>query len=397
MEFLSNPWIGEFFEMGLIRTEIADEILLAGSHLTLEHEKIPFELHPAECTSYMHWLSAKTLLNLCGALSEKGYIIKDAHPWNIMFQKGYPKFIDFGSISKSTEITDGWLEEFRKYFGVPLWMAACKFNALASEYRREHTSGFGLRLFDSKLAKIFVPRGLASPGKGFPVPRIFFQHVIEWVDDHEPRTITGGNWAGYQQCGDSTDPFSPEFPKPKFVHEILSREKPATVLDFGANKGYYSRMAAMLGAAVLACDNEEFCVNECLHMAQENGLDITPALLNFTSPTPNFGMGLRGPDSFERMRSDIVLALGLIHHICIAQQIPIEIFCDICMSYAKKGIILEYVDHADRHVQSWGCAVPKNYALDKISGIIGAKFPKINQGQPITGDGLNRLMIYFSK
>lgn len=397
MEFLSNPWIGELFEMGLVRTIKADDILLEGSHLTLEHERIPFELHPAECTSYMHWLSAKTLLNLCGALSERGYIIKDAHPWNIMFKKGYPKFIDFGSITKSMKITDGWLEEFRKYFGVPIWLAAGKFNVLALEYRREHSRGFGLKLLGSKLAKNIIPRGLTPPGKAFSTPKYFFQHISEWLENHKPKTRAKGNWAGYQQCGNSLDPFMPELPKPKFVYEILSKERPNRVLDFAANKGYYSKIAAMLGAAVIACDYEEYCVNECLHVAQVNGLNITPALLDFKAPTPNYGMGLRGPDSFERMRSDIVLALGLVHHICIAQQIPMEIFCDICMSYAEKGILLEYVGPTDIHVKSWGVVIPKDYSLDNFSRIIGNKFPKIIQGKPITDEGLNRAMLYFSK
>ena len=189
----------------------------------------------------------------------------------------------------------------------------------------------------------------------------------------------------------------PELPKPKFVFEILSKERPDKVLDFAANKGYYSKMAALLGAAVIACDYEEYCVNECLHVAQSNGLSITPALLDFKAPTPKYGMGLRGPDSFERMRSDMVLALGLVHHICIGQQIPVEIFCEICMSYAEKGIILEYVDPTDIHVQSWGVVKPKNYALESISQIIQNKFPRIIHGNPIIDGGLNRKMLYFSR
>lgn len=397
MEILSNPWAGELFEMGLIRTKMSDDIMLEGSHLTLEHEMIPYELHPAECTSYMHWLSATTLLNLCCALSQRGYIISDAHPWNIMFQKGHPKFIDFGSIKKSKIITDGWLEEFRKYYGVPIWLAACKFNVLALEYRREHSKGVGIKLFGSNLAKKLIPRGLAPPRKAFRTPEYFFQHISEWLEKNKPQTRARGKWGVYQQCGDSLDPLVPELPKPKFVYEILSKERPNKVLDFAANKGYYSKMAAMLGAAVIACDYEEYCVNECLHVAQANGLNITPALMDFKAPTPNYGVGLRGPDSFERMRSDIVLALGLVHHICISQKIPMEIFCDICMSYAEKGILLEYVDPTDIHVKSWGISTPKNYSLNDISRIIGTKFPKNQKGKPITNSGLNRTMLYFSK
>lgn len=396
-ELLGSPWIDELFEIGLVKTVKSDEVLLEGSYLTLEHEKIPYELHPAECTSYMHWLSAKTLVDLCRALSERGYFIKDAHPWNIMYQKGYPKFIDFGSITRSTETTNAWLEEFRKYFGIPIWLAAWRFNGLASEYRKEHSSGFGLKLFESKLTKYLITRGLTPPRKFFLTPKYFFGHISKWLEKKKPKSLSMGNWADYQQCGDSLSPKMPELPKPKFVHEILSKEKPARVLDIAANKGYYSKMAAVLGASVLACDYEEYCVNECLHLAQANGLDITPALLDFKAPTPNYGMGLRGPDAFERLKSDIVLALGLVHHVCIRQQIPVEIFCDICMSYAEKGIVLEYVAPTDVHVKSWKATIPRNYSIDSISRIIGGKFPSVIRSAPMTDNDINRTMLYFSK
>ncbi len=354
MNILQSDWINETFDSGLVKTSISEDILLQGSFLTLQHETIPFETHPAENTNFMHWLAAKAIVRVNLSLSKHGLILKDAHPWNVMFKKGVATVIDFGSITKSSNVSTHWFAEFKKYFCVPIWLASTRWRDYAREYRRQHTNGFGIKLFGNKYSNHIVFNRLNNSCKYLPKPRIFFEQIDEWLEEHKPLADNKENWAGYEQCGEILDPLKPELPKPKFVYEVLSSVKPRKVLDLAANKGYYSEMAAKLGAEVLACDYEEYCVNKCLNLAQKEELAVTPAVMDFNMPTPCYGLGLSGRNSYERFSSDIVLALGLVHHICITQKTPVEVFCDICMGYAKKGIILEFVDPTDKHVAAWG-------------------------------------------
>jgi len=395
-EILQREWIDEIFACGLVKTTLCEELSLEGASAILEHEAIPFETHPAEHTSYMHWLTAKAIVRVNLALARHGLLLKDAHPWNVMFCRGVATVIDFGSIVKSATVPSGCLEEFRRYFCAPIWLASTRWHGYAREYRRQHGNGFGLQLFDSRWLNRLALNAVLSLDKHLCSPSEFFKRLNDWLDRHQPVAVAEERWANYSQCGAEKARGQTDNVKENFVVEILKKERPATVLDFAANKGHYSRIAATLGSAVVACDYEEYCVDQCLQLAQEKRLPITPALMDFCRPTPGYGVGLCGRDSYERFRSEIVLALGLVHHICIAQEIPVRLFCDICMNYATKGILLEYVDPADRHVASWGRPTPAGYSIEGLAECFQSKFPRLSRSDTISHDGLSRVMIYFS-
>lgn len=396
-EVFGAPWIEDSFKAGLVATWISGDISLEGAKLVLEHQLIPFALHPAECTSYMHWLSAKAMIRLNKVLCRHGLILKDSHPWNIMFYHGHPLFVDFGSLQKSDQLWHGWLNEFRQYYAVPIWLASKGKKELSNEYRRQHLTGFGLKLFDSNLIQKTLFRSLMKLRKFSNRPIDFFKHIDEWLDRHPPVVAKQEDWASYQQSGNIIDPITPTSPKHKFIYEVLASERPKKVLDCAANKGLYSELAARIGASVIAFDYEEFCVNNCLKIAQTKQLDITPALMDFSHPTPASGLGLLVEGSYQRFKSDIVLALGLAHHLCITQGISVQIFCDICMNYASRGVIFEYVDPTDKHVVAWNRFAPSGYSLDSFTKFFSKKFPNYRYSQKLITDGINRTIAYFFK
>lgn len=394
-EILEKEWMNDAFEAGLVKTWICKDFTIDGALLTLEHVKIPFATHPAESSSYMHWLSAKSMIQTNIVLSRHGYLLKDAHPWNLMFDRGYPKFIDFGSIIKTNYIPGGWLDEFRKYFGISLWLASKKRGGLALEYRRQHANGFGLRLFEAWFIKSILFRSLMKLDKYLSDPALFFSKLLEWVEQHKPATCEQETWANYPQYEVSKNPLNPQSAKQKFVYKVLSEQKPLKVLDFASNKGYYSEMAARLGASVIATDYEEYCVDECLNLSRTKKLDITPVVLDFRFPTPPTGYGLLYGSAYDRFKSDIVLALGLGHHVCITQRLPVQVFCKICMNYAEEGVIFEYIDPSDFHVTKWGKPIPADYSLEAFRSYFSEKFRNVIFSPKITDNGLCRTITFF--
>jgi hypothetical protein len=396
-ELLSGDWINQAFQAGLVKTWISNDFSMESAYLTLEHEYIPFETHPAECTSYMHWLSAKTMMQVNLELVKHGFLLKDAHPWNLMFKTGHPKFIDFGSVIKTEQLPRGWIDEFRKYFGVPIWLSSHNWSDFSLEYRRQHATGFGLKLFEKDLFKKIIFRPLSKLNKYSSDSEKVFSRINAWLEKHKPADVKQEKWAVYPQFELSNDPLTPVTPKQKFVFEILSENKPKKVLDSASNKGYYSEMAARLGSHVIAFDYEEYCVNECLGLAQAKRLNITPVIMDFRLPTPPYGFGLFYGSAYDRFKSDVVLALGLAHHMCITQRLPVNVFCEICMAYADEGIIFEYVDPTDKHVSKWQLPIPINYSLKGFKTFISKKFPNAVYSDKITDDGTCRTMAYFYK
>ena len=393
-QFLKEKWIDEIFEAGLVHTVVSDDIKLEGALITLEHKKIPFMTHPAERTPYSFWLSAKTLVRVNLLLSQHGYVLIDAHPWNVMLEKGNPKFIDFTSVYRSNRISRDWFEEFKKYFCIPIWLSSNQWHEFSREYRREHLNGFGLKLFETRfLHKIFS--FLMGFGRVIGDPVNFLRQLDKWLDEHRPKKNLSADWPEYPQYEIAQNPLDSVLPKEKFILEVLRAEKPVTVLDCAANKGHYSEIAALLGASVASFNYEEQCVDECLLLAQKKNLDITPVVMDFKLPTPPHSIGLLYGSAYKRFKSEIVIALGLVHHLCIFQRLPVHIFCKICMKYATKGILFEYVDPTDSQVKSWGKQIPDNYSIEGFNSYFNTKFSKSKISKIINDNGSKRVIVYY--
>ncbi len=394
-ELLNSEIIEELFSIGLVKTEIV-EYSSSDRIMILEHKKIPFILHSCEYTNKMFWQAALMFIKMNLKLWEKGFLTQDSHAWNMSFDGTKPVFYDFGSIIKGNRVSEAWFNEFFNYFIVPIWLGKFSFKSFkfSKDYRRENQNGFGIRFFESYNIRKIVFRKVKSIFKINNDPREIFNELLKWIIKHEPKSVNPEYWSDYYNSHNS-DFTKPITIKQKFVYDILVREKPEKVNDLAANKGYYSFMAASLGASVVAFDYEEEIVDSFL-VKNELNKRITPVHMDFKKPTAAFGVGLFWQNSFTRFQSNIVLALGLIHHICLTQNVPVYLFCESCKKYAANGIILEFVDPTDKHIRNWNKLIPKDYNIDSIIKYMRNKFSNYTISKE-ESDGLNRTFLYFYK
>jgi hypothetical protein len=392
-ELLKSEEIEQLFSLGLVRTWIPSDISVNGAALILEHERIPFETHPAEHTDEMHWQAAISLVKLGSILHQLGYTLKDAHPWNTMFLRGEPIFIDFGSIKLGTGLSQSWLEEFYRYFGAPIWLSASRFRKLAPEYRRQHHDGFGLVLMRHKWIRRFCFPRIRKSDK----PERVFQRIERWLKRHRPARANEGIWSSYEQAHGASDDGAPLTEKQLFVDKALREQNPETVLDMAANNGYYSIRAARSGAQVVAFDYEMACVDKLRDRVLTEKLEISPAVMNLLTPTPPYGLGLKGRSSFERYRSDMVFALGLIHHICLSQGLPLAVFCETCDKFARKDILVEFVQRNDRHIVDWQISDSIEYSLKDLLFQFSKLGWQVCSQVELRREGIDRMMLHFQR
>lgn len=387
---VSSGILTEAFENGLVATKEAT-FTIPDCPLVLEHQCLNYFLHPAEMTNAMFWESAKTMIRIGKTLAIHGFILTDAHPWNLTFDKGKPVFFDFSSIAKGSSYTASWFNEFYTYFAFPLWLASTKRHHLAGEYRRQHLNGFGFSVAKSRLLKRIFFRDLFRLMKFLGDPVELFNRLENWVSSKRPLS-SQGSWDSYEQAHNfAVD--QPQTLKQKFVFDVLKTFKPRKVIDLAANKGYYTYMAEKLGAKVIAFDYESFSVDS--GNSEGRGKQITFCLMDFKTPTPAYGWGLVGPDAFKRFRSDIAMALGLIHHICLTQRFPVKLFCDTCAKYSKQGVILEYVYPEDIHVASWNIPIPSDYSIAHVKGYFKTHFTDFRESEIFSENGSKRQFFYF--
>lgn len=395
----------DLFSHGIVRTrELAEnphpELLY---EMVLEHERIPFVTYPHEWSASMFKEAALLHIELYERLEEHGLTIKDWHPHNILFSATRPVFVDFTSIipisdlPKQPHLQSGrpprgmagvwdatskatyemYRLMFEPYFGLPLVMMHRRRHARARQRiyetalnaaestspitRREAFDGSlaGRLIYEVEARRLYV----ALLEKGPEKPR-FFRRLRRIVESRKV-ALKGSGYSSYYE--DKNEAFDSSVStnwtnKQRGVHETLTRFKPRTVLDLGSNTGWFSMLAAKLGASVIAVDLDEASIDRLFTDARREGLDVLPLVANLTQPLPALypkvfedepslsligeGAPLAAPAD-ERLQCEMVLALAIVHHLALGQALTFEAIGAILGRLATKYLCVEFVNIDD--------------------------------------------------
>jgi len=165
-------------------------------------------------------------------------------------------------------------------------------------------------------------------------------------------TVKGINteWAGYYQDNNySEDAFQA---KKQVISAFLARIKPDSVWDLGANTGEFSRLASDQGIRTVAFDIDPGAVTQNYKQVKaKHEKNILPLVMNLTNPSPSLGWHHQERSSLvARGPVDAILALALVHHLAIANNVPL---LDIANFFKDLGryLIIEFVPKTDSQVK----------------------------------------------
>ncbi len=375
LRFLQSETAQEWATQGwLIETHF---ITGENGELTLEHPRVFFPSYPWEWTPSA-WIAAADLtLDLCEGLLERGLILKDATPLNVLFRGARPVFVDVLSVEERDPASPLWLAyaQFVRTFLLPLlayqhlgWPLA------TSMQRRDGYEPADLAPYLSRWQRWREPfRSLVtlplmleksggksaqntkvqqSPDVALSVLRrnlgALRQH-LRWIERRMRLDERASRWSGYAH---SADHYSADDQKLKrqFVRDALAAAHPKHVLDLGANSGVYSRIAAECNAKVVAWDTDLQATEQNWREALRLNLDIAPLIANPARPTP--AAGWRNAENLAlldrtRGRFDCVMMLGLIHHLLLSEQIPLEEIAALLREMTTSWAIVEWVPATD--------------------------------------------------
>ncbi|HEY1810600.1 MAG TPA: class I SAM-dependent methyltransferase [Acidobacteriaceae bacterium] len=376
LAFLRSPLAQEWTEQGkLIETVFAGE---EAGELTLQHPRVFFPTYPWEWTPSAWVAAAQLTLDLCEDLLGHGLILKDATPLNVLFQGTQPVFVDVLSIEARDPASPLWLAyaQFVRTFLLPLLAyEVLGWPLNASIERRDGYEPADLAPYLGRFQKWRVPfRSLVtlplmlekSAGSGTQKTAQLRQdpglaaktlkrnlsglreHVLRIGEALRARR-SSSRWGDYATTADHYSGTDRER-KGTFVRDTLMAARPKHVLDLGANSGVYSRIAAECGASVVAWDTDVPATEENWRTAQERRLPILPVLANPARPTP--AVGWRNAESLAlldraRGRFDCVLMLGFIHHLLLAEQIPLLEIAGFLRELTTQWALVEWVPATD--------------------------------------------------
>jgi len=360
-ELLGKKEFTDLFQKGLVETSIAD-IELQGYELVLEHKKIAFISYVTEWSGLMLKEAALVTINLSRALLDLNLQLKDAHPWNVLFEGCQPIYIDFSSIIRKRQSRNWFpLKEFWGKIYLPLLLMSygCAREARTLLIDPATLRGRNITRYDVfmvlvkrlKIREVMTFLFEAQPWyrkrSGLFLDNL--KHRIDKIIIPFEKT----HWSEY--CDEEVDISTLDswMTKRKETYFVLRKTQPKTLLDIGSNTGWFSKLAAQNGAKVIAFDNDEPSINKLFFNEGARSLGILPLSMDFRFPTHAYGLGLRCQDATKRFQAEMVLALAVVHHLVFKQNTSFEIIASNLASYTTKWLLVEFIPKEDIYVSEW--------------------------------------------
>ena len=337
----------------------------------IQPEHVQFISYPYEWCFSQFKDAALTTLEIQKLALEHGMSLKDSSAYNIQFHRGKPVLIDSLSFECYQEGLP-WTpyRQFCQHFLAPLSLMALR-DVRLSQLMRVYIDGIPLDLASLLLparTRLSLPLQLhihahASAQKRFAsatqinTSRTFSKTALLGLIDSLETAVRGLRWEPegtewgdyYDETNYSTEGLEH---KKQLVSEYLDQIQPASVWDLGANTGLFSRLASQHGIPTLAFDIDPSAVEKAyLQSKKEKETHLLPLLLDLTNPSPATGWRNQERMSlFERGPAEAVLALALIHHLAISNNVPLERLASFFASLGR-WLIIEFVPKEDSQVQ----------------------------------------------
>ena len=347
--------------------------------LVIRPEVVPFVSYPFEWSPGQLRAAAEATLEIQRLAVEHGMSLRDASAYNIQFRDGSPVLIDTLSFEPLVEGAP-WVAyaQYCRHFLAPLALMRYVDVRLGSLLRTEidgvpldlasrtlprrtrFRMGLGLHLH----AHARSQRRYAGDGASAGARRrgtMSRQALLGLVDSLATTTRKlqwqpgESAWRDYYAAGESYSTGSAAH-KHEIVESLLRERPAAMVWDLGANTGHFSRLAAeVTGATVVAMEMDPSAVE--VHWQQVRAADgsgrgsVLPLLVDLANPTPAQGWAHRERASIQdRGPADVVLALALVHHLAIANNVPLE---DLFAWLAElaQTVVIEWIPKEDPMVQ----------------------------------------------
>jgi hypothetical protein len=372
---MSSGLYGALVEEGLLishQEEPGEAPASRNAYKIIRPERLAFVSYPYEwCFSQLRDAGLATLQIQKTALAH-GMSLKDASAFNIQFRNGRPVFIDTLSFEQYPQDRP-WVayRQFCQHFLAPLALISHADHRLGQLFRI-FLDGVPLDLasallpvrtrfrvpllthlhLHAKTESYFSRRGSVAKTSG-RVSRRGLEGILESLEAALRRLRwqpLGTTWADYYSHTNYSDEAWED--KKRQVERLLSRVEPRTVWDLGSNTGVFSRLAARKAELTLAFDLDAAAVERnYLECVRDGNGRVLPLVLDLANPSPSLGWAnLERPSVLDRGRPDIVLALALIHHLAIGNNLPLERIARF-LHDACPWLLVEFVPKSDSQVQ----------------------------------------------
>jgi len=366
-------------ESGLYQTLVDQELMIPHTEVLLDDKfpgyykkifprQLAFISYPFEW-SYTQWqqmLLAYTRINQLSLAH--GMILKDASPYNFTFHNDKCVLIDTLSFSFYKD-GDPWIayRQFCEESLSPFLLMHYK-DPLWSKLYRGSITGLPLPFVSSHLPfrTRFDPFCLihihlhsrfsndkkrksenVNQGLNKEKLKILFDTIATNVLAKKQPLLKNSIWDHYYENDIESERYITA--KIEVITRWLAEIRPDVTIDLGANTGKFSRLASPFSKAVYAVESDIYCVDEIYKTNIETkDNNITSILADLADPSP--GLGWHNEEKsplLKRLKGDMVMALALIHHLCLSRNLPIPFVARLFSEMTTQYAIVEFVPKED--------------------------------------------------
>lgn len=389
---LQHPDIERVFEAGLVRSWISD-LEVEGFELVVESERVSVVTYPLEWPTVMLREAALAIARVGRALAPLGMTLYDAHPWNVLFEGPRAIFIDLGSIVEGRRVRPAWEKEFRAHFAVPLALHARGWHNLADAVAFEHRLRGAKAAFANAPLQRFFPRGFGWATKTPRPAAKYFDKLIEYLEARPARPAPT-KWSNYVQAPDSVVGQPGGYDqKQRAVDAFLAGLPKGSVLDVGANAGWFSELAVHHGHRVVAEDPDDVTISKLFEHAKAANLPILSLRMDIMFPTPAHGLALAYEPATTRLRCDASLWLAVVHHLA-RDGYPFASIAEVIDAFTGSAAAVEWIPGSDKHLKDWPVAKEPWFTQERFIEAMRPHFPNV---EVVPSSPEPRTMLLFRK
>lgn len=347
------------------------EEVAEGCYKLLRPDRLPFISYPYEWSIGQLKAAVALTLEIHKRALAKGMWLKDASAYNIQFLGKDPILIDTLSFEKVAE-GKPWpaYAQFCRHFVAPLVLMSTRDLSL-NKMLRVHIDGIPLSLA-SRLApwktklkgwtllhlhtqagteiRAIKKRTVKKVEKAISMDAHLgiaesLQSLVQGIAIPPEPSL----WAEYYNETNYSDEAmaAKKAIVRQFVREVAPR--PQVAWDLGANTGEFSKILSEEQIYTVAWDADPVAVQKSYETIADSR--ILPLVQDLTSPSPALGWGLEERSSLvQRGPVDLALALALIHHLAIGNNVPLPGIARF-FSRLARWLIVEWVPKDDSQLQ----------------------------------------------
>ena len=352
------------FDKYLVKTAVEENQIFGDNKYVLSHELIQpitycFEWSPSMVIGYV-----KFMLDFMNHMTDCGLSLNDGHMLNATISKGKYIYIDFGAIEKGT-MRKGAIITFLNTHIITATLL-CK-GELSKAYLYMKNPGLVYTprdikgfLSESEYEELIQIYEFVPMIRDIETLKELFSKITNYIngfDDMDRFT----QWSEYQndewERSSNVEKWSK---KMKNVTELIQKVNPKTLVDLAGNSGWYGSYYHDRMQYSIVIDSDNRCIDKLWERIKDYSYNnVYPVYMSICAPTLDYykdemiGQTSITPwrdNAITRFKSEMVIALAVIHHLAFSQQLSFEEIINLLDLYSEKYLIIEFVEKTDEFI-----------------------------------------------